>query len=273
MTHFIQKDIKKNTSWLYSFWKFARPHTIIGTTCSVLGLYLIAWSDRSLLLNNELAIAMSLFSVVITWFTCVCGNIYIVGLNQLEDVAIDKINKPKLPLASGEFSRSLGEIIVAVTGIFALLLSLFQGPFLVATVWISLAIGTAYSLPPIRLKRFPFWAALCIFTVRGVVVNLGLFSHLQWMSAKINNSGAIAEGLLAEIGQIFWLPTTRFNLPEIPPTVWALTGFILVFSVAIAIFKDIPDLEGDRQYGISTLTIKMGAKAVFNLTRGVLTFC
>lgn len=265
--------VEKNSPSLYSFWKFARPHTVFGTTFSILGLYLIVWSDRSLSLDNPQAIALSLFSAVLTWLACFCGNVYIVGLNQLEDVAIDKINKPKLPLASGEFSQDLGKTIVICTGLFALLLSLFQGPFLLATVWISLAIGTAYSLPPIRLKRFPFLAALCIFTVRGIVVNLGLFSHLQWVGQSINNYGVSLESWWVKIQLITWLPTTRFNLPEIPATVWALTGFILVFTFAIAIFKDIPDLEGDRQYNISTLTIRIGTKAVFNLAQGVLTFC
>jgi homogentisate phytyltransferase/homogentisate geranylgeranyltransferase len=263
--------VQKKTSWFYSFWKFARPHTVIGTTCSIVGLYLIVLSDRSLWRSVEQA--SCLFSLFLTWLACFCGNVYIVGLNQLEDVAIDKINKPKLPLASGEFSRTLGEFIVIFTGILALLLSLFQGPFLAATVWISLAIGTAYSLPPIRLKRFPFWAALCIFTVRGVVVNLGLFSHLQWVATRINNYGTNIESWWGKIEGIIWLPTVTIKIPEIPPTVWALTGFVLVFTLAIAIFKDIPDMEGDRQYNISTFTIKMGVKAVFNLARAVLTFC
>ena len=263
--------VEKNSPSLYSFWKFARPHTVFGTTFSILGLYLIVWSDRSLWSSVEQA--SCLFSLFLTWLACFCGNVYIVGLNQLEDVAIDKINKPKLPLASGEFSRTLGETIVICTGLLAVILSLFQGPFLLATVWISLAIGTAYSLPPIRLKRFPFFAALCIFTVRGVVVNLGLFSHLQWVAERINNYGVNLESWWLKIQVITWLPTTRFNLPEIPLTIWALTGFVLVFTFAIAIFKDIPDIEGDRQYNISTLTIRMGTKAVFNLARGVLTFC
>jgi len=266
---------QKNTPWLYSFWKFARPHTVIGTTFSIFGLYLIVLSDRSLFNGGAIFVkqASCLFSLFLTWFACFCGNVYIVGLNQLEDVAIDKINKPKLPLASGEFSRNLGEILVICTGILALLLSLFQGPFLAATVWISLAIGTAYSLPPIRLKRFPFFAALCIFTVRGVVVNLGLFSHLQWVAERVNNYGVNLGSGWQEVKSLIWLPTATFKIPEIPPTVLALTGFILVFTLAIAIFKDIPDIEGDRQYNISTLTIKIGVKAVFNLARAVLTFC
>lgn len=90
-----------------------------------------------------------------TLVACWCG--YIVGLNQLCDVEIDRINKPHLPVAAGEFSRQTAQLIVAVTGM--LVLAVLTGPWLLATVGISLAIGTAYSLPPVRLKRFPFWAS------------------------------------------------------------------------------------------------------------------
>ncbi|KJH70149.1 homogentisate phytyltransferase [Aliterella atlantica] len=223
-------------SWLYAFWKFSRPHTIIGTSLSVLGIFAIALSQ------NEVSIGGGLLAALGAWFACICGNVYIVGLNQLEDVAIDEINKPHLPLASGEFSVATGRLIVAVTGVLALVSAGLQSPYLLAMVAISLAIGTAYSLPPIRLKRFPFWAALCIFTVRGAVVNLGLFAHF---------SGGL----------------------NIPAAVWALTAFIIVFTIAIAIFKDIPDLEGDRQFQITTFTIALGQERVFNLARWILTIC
>ncbi len=249
------------SGWLYAFWKFSRPHTVVGTSLSVLGLYLIAiaamkgggelggsfrdngqWGVESYVY----ALLPTLWQLVGSWIACLCGNVYIVGLNQLEDVEIDRINKPRLPLAAGEFSQVEAQIIVGVTGILALLLAWFMGPFLFGMVGISLAIGTAYSLPPIRLKRFPFWAALCIFTVRGAIVNLGLFLHFSWM----------------------WQGTQ-----SIPSSVWGLTLFVLVFTFVIAILKDIPDIEGDRQYHITTLTIQLGQQAVFNIARWILTVC
>jgi homogentisate phytyltransferase / homogentisate geranylgeranyltransferase len=240
--------------WLRAFWEFSRPHTIIGTSSSVLALYAIAQSIRLF----PIPVVLPLF---FAWLACIGGNIYIVGLNQLEDVEIDKINKPYLPLASGEFSRSIGEIIVAVAGIIALLTAVLQGPFLLATVGISLAIGTAYSLPPIRLKRFPFWAALCILGVRGAIVNLGLFLHFNWVLG-LGRAKSIFSGWNLD------------NLSlKIPAEVWALAVFVIVFTVAIAIFKDIPDIEGDKQYNISTFTIKLGKRAVFDLSRWVLTVC
>lgn len=240
--------IQRHVPWLYAFWKFSRPHTIVGTSLSVVGLALIALAgSREWRVEPENLSLLVLVSFIVgALFACLCGNIYIVGLNQLEDVAIDRVNKPHLPLASGEFSRQQGRVIVLITGISALVLSALQGKFLLATVWTSVLIGTAYSLPPIRLKRFPVWAALCIFSVRGAIVNLGLFLHFN-----------------QQLG----------GATHIPATVWALTLFVLVFTFAIAIFKDIPDIEGDRRYHISTFTIRLGAAAVFKLARLVLTLC
>lgn len=247
-----ENPVNKNVPWLYAFWKFSRPHTIIGTSLSVLGLFTIAFSDKlNPIWEDAHFVSTSLTILAISWVACLCGNIYIVGLNQLEDIEIDLINKPDLPLASGVYSRRQGKIIVATTGILAVILSVIGGPFLAATVGVSLVLGTAYSLPPIRLKRFPVWAALCIFTVRGVIVNLGLFCHFSQQLSTLES----------------------WQIPVIPPTVWVLTLFILVFTFAIAIFKDIPDIEGDRQYNITTFTIRLGTVAVFNLARAVLTIC
>jgi homogentisate phytyltransferase/homogentisate geranylgeranyltransferase len=226
-------------NWLRSLWKFSRPHTIIGTSLSVLTLYLIALGNISGFFSHWLVL-------LITWVACLAGNVYIVGLNQLEDIDIDKINKPHLPLAGGEFSQTTGRLIVGFTGILAILLAFVGGFWLLMTVGISLLIGTAYSLPPVRLKRFPFWAAFCIFTVRGVIVNLGLFRHYNTV---INQNQSIY------------------------PSVWVLTAFILVFTVAIAIFKDVPDLEGDRIYQITTFTLLLGKEKILTISLLTISLC
>ncbi|MEY3221357.1 MAG: hypothetical protein RLZZ203_213 [Cyanobacteriota bacterium] len=242
MNQFYQQNSPiSSSSWFSAFWRFSRPHTIIGTSLSIFGLYLITLGVTS----SGFSIS-HLGQILATWIACLCGNIYIVGLNQVEDIDIDKINKPHLPLASGEFTRGQGQLIVIITGIVALVLAWLTGPYLLGMVALSLVIGTAYSLPPIRLKQYPFWAALCIFSVRGTIVNLGLFLHF---SSVLQRSQGI------------------------PNVVWVLTVFILVFTFAIAIFKDIPDLEGDRTYNITTLTIQLGQQKVFNLALWVLTIC
>lgn len=224
--------------WLYALWKFWRPHTVIGTSLSVLGIAIIVLADGAMPGPNVWGM------VGTALVACLLGNLYIVGLNQLEDIAIDRVNKPHLPLAAGEFSTTDGRWIVSLAGVGALALAAVGGPWLLGTVGLSLVIGTAYSLPPLRLKRFPFWASFCILAVRGAVVNLGLF---------LNFSQRLGQPL------------------AIPGRVWALTVFILLFSIAIALFKDIPDIEGDRRYGIRTLSLHLGQRPVFNLARGLLT--
>lgn len=235
---------KKNLSpglWLRALWRFSRPHTIVGTTLSALSLFVLAIAAGIPLPS----VARSLGLILGALLSCLAGNVYIVGLNQIEDVEIDRINKPHLPIAAGIFSRQQGWWIVGLCGVVALVTSALQGRFLAATVWSSLVIGTLYSLPPVRLKRFPFWASVCIFVVRGVIVNLGLFLHF----------------------------TDRLAQPAITPPVWVLTGFVLVFTFAIAILKDIPDLEGDRCYQIRTFTVRLGPRPVFQLALWTLTVC
>ncbi len=236
-----EKKLCNFMAWVSSLWKFSRPHTIIGTSLSVLALYLI-----SLATSNSAFSGLNLESMLIAWMVCLCGNVYIVGLNQLTDVEIDRINKPHLPIASGEFSISQGRWIIGITGVFAIAVSALSGMWLFVTVAISLLLGTAYSLPPIRLKQFPFLAAFCILTVRGIVVNLGLFLHFS----------------------------RQFQVQEvITSNIWTLTLFIFLFTTAIAIFKDVPDLEGDKKYNIATFTLILGKSKVFNISRSVITLC
>jgi len=241
------RPLKEPIAWAKAFWKFSRPHTIIGTSLSVVALCAIALTAVSDSITWNFALHSILSSWLLAWIACLCGNVYIVGLNQVEDIAIDRINKPELPIASGEFTKGHAQRLVLLMGIVAIALSLIsQNIFLVLTVGLSLLIGTAYSLPPIRLKRFPFWASVCILVVRGAIVNLGLYLYFA----------------------------TQFGLGiAVPARVWALMLFVLVFSFAIAIFKDIPDLEGDRQFNISTYTLQLGRKKVFSLARWVLTAC
>ncbi|MEM9219786.1 MAG: homogentisate phytyltransferase [Cyanobacteria bacterium P01_F01_bin.150] len=257
--------------WFASLWRFARPHTIIGTVLSVGALGVMALAlpadDGATALSSTLSSGWPLLVAIPMAFLAALipslgANVYIVGLNQLTDIEIDRINKPRLPLASGAFSVPTGRRIVLFMGSLALLLSIVQGPILFATVALSMAIGTIYSLPPLRLKRFPFWAALCIFGVRGVIVNLGFFLHFR---QRFFLTDPPSQTLSAWQRMAVGVP--------IPPEVWALTVFVILFAFAIAIFKDIPDLEGDRQFHVRTLTVRVGPAFVFRLSQWVLTSC
>jgi homogentisate phytyltransferase / homogentisate geranylgeranyltransferase len=212
-------------------WRFARPHTIVGTTLSVLALYAIAVTRFA-----GGALDAKLFDLAMTLVAAWCVNVFIVGVNQLEDVEIDRINKPFLPIAAGDLSLFAGRRIVALSAVIPVILAVTQGvPELVA-VALGLAIGTAYSVPPLRLKRFPALASLSITFVRSLVVNVGVWLHF---------SRAFGAGY------------------EIDAAVWALIAVTVPFSFAIAILKDMPDVEGDRRYAIATFSVRLGARPVF----------
>ena len=69
---------------LYILWKFSRPHTIIGSTISITTLYAMACQHIAFL-DHWLLLILA----ILTGITC---NIFIVGINQIEDVEIDNAN-------------------------------------------------------------------------------------------------------------------------------------------------------------------------------------
>jgi homogentisate phytyltransferase/homogentisate geranylgeranyltransferase len=110
-------------------------------------------------------------------------NLYITGLNQITDVEIDKVKKPYLPIASGDLSPQNATIIVTIALILSLAMGLSHPGLgsrgLNVALWGSMVLGTMYSLPPFRLKRFPLLAAVCIVAVRGTIINAGFFAHAK----------------------------------------------------------------------------------------------
>ncbi|MEM8614312.1 MAG: homogentisate phytyltransferase [Cyanobacteria bacterium P01_H01_bin.105] len=229
--------------WLQAFWKFSRPHTILGTSLSVLGLFGIAWAARHPLglLPGTFHVWQGVSSIWITWLTCMCTNIYIVGLNQIEDVVSDRVNKPYLPIASGAFSAPQAKMLVGIACSCAILLAILsQSLYLVVTVCLSLAIGTAYSLPPLQLKRFALLGSCCKLLVRGPVVNLGIFLHAS-----------------SQLGLT----------PRLPGRIWVLTLVVMVFSSAIALLKSLRD--NDK----SPSTINWSSAQVLQLVWWLLTLC
>jgi homogentisate phytyltransferase/homogentisate geranylgeranyltransferase len=197
-------------------WRFSRPHTLVGTTVSILGIAAITGTG---------GVGDLLATLVAGWTV----NIFIVGINQIEDVEIDRVNKPGLPIAAGDLSLEAARAIVAVCAVVPVVLAITQGVVETVAVLVALAVGAAYSCPPLRLKRFPAVAAGCISLVRALVVNLGVCLHFTG---------------------------------TVPPSVWALTLFVLPFSFAIAVLKDVPDAEGDRRFSIATFTVRLGGDRV-----------
>ena len=234
-------------------WRFARPHTVVGTTLSLVALWGLArgiFPASSVFANAAGGAPIGAVgggTLAWTWLACIGANVYIVGLNQLTDIPLDRINKPYLPLASGAWSPRTGwSVALGSLGVSLLAAAAVGSHWLWLTVGLSLALGTAYSLPPLRLKRFSFWAAFCIVAVRSLIVNVLLFAHVA------NWTG---------------------DLRDLPPPVWLLTFVMFAFSIAIAWFKDLPDVEGDAAHGVETRSVRLGGARVLRSGAVVLGVC
>ena len=99
-----------------ALYKFTRPHTIRGTI-----LASIAGTIRALI-DTPGAIANAKWGYMLPraclgMFALLLGNAFIVGINQIFDEDIDKLNKPFLPVANGEMSKRFAWIAVIASGL------------------------------------------------------------------------------------------------------------------------------------------------------------
>ena len=121
-------------------WKFVRPHTIRGT---ILGTTAIV---TKCLLNNPELFSIALFpKALLGLVALLCGNGYIVGINQIYDVDIDKVNKPFLPIAAGELSVPLAWTACAVfVSLGATIVTVNFGTLITKLYLFGLFLGTVY---------------------------------------------------------------------------------------------------------------------------------
>ncbi|KAL0916839.1 hypothetical protein M5K25_014382 [Dendrobium thyrsiflorum] len=222
-----------------SCWRFLRPHTIRGTALGSVALVV-----RALIENPALIDWWLIFKALYGLIALICGNGYIVGINQIYDVGIDKVNKPYLPIAAGDLSVQSAWLLVLFFASAGLLIVAFNfGPFISSLYCLGLLLGTLYSVPPFRLKRYPVAAFLIIATVRGFLLNFGVYYATR-----------------AALGLSFnWSSPVSF-----------ITAFVTLFALVIAITKDLPDVEGDRQFQISTFATKLGVRNIALLGIGLL---
>ncbi|KAL1530712.1 hypothetical protein AB1Y20_001611 [Prymnesium parvum] len=223
-----------------TLWQFSRPHTMIGSALAIPALALYA-APAGGALSSPL-----LLSVLYAVPPALLMNVYIVGLNQLLDIELDKVNKPRLPLAAGTLGVPAG-VGVVLASLAASLLMGWAHPWLStaalkATLLGSALLGTAYSLPPLRLKRFPLLASLCIMGVRGALVNWGFFTHTATVIGTAPQGLAFAAGVATAA----------------PLRCLAAVAFFTLFGTVIAIVKDVPDAKGDAMFGIRSFSVRLG---------------
>ncbi len=207
---------------------------------------LMAWQFGHVLEMFSMMIAAKQAAQAVA--AAVLMNVAIVGINQVYDKKLDRVNKPYLPMASGAFSSDMALSVIAVSTTASFMIGVWSGSS--ALMWalvISLLLGIVYSVdaPGLRWKKSPLLAATCVLFVRAVIVQLGFFAH------------ALGREL------------TDFNFPI---NLWCAIGFMTVYGIVIALFKDLPDMEGDMKQNVRTLSVRLGPSFVFNLCLALLSF-
>ncbi|BBN02446.1 homogentisate solanesyltransferase [Marchantia polymorpha subsp. ruderalis] len=221
------------------FWRFLRPHTIRGMLIGASAVVV-----RALLENTELVNLALLPKAFRGILALVCGNAYIVGINQIYDVQSDRINKPFLPIAANELSiPAAWGLVSAFAAMGVGLVATNFGPAITALYVLGLFLGGIYSFPPLHLKKFPVPAFLIIATVRGFLLNFG----------------------------VYHATVAALSLPfKFSPAIIFITGFVTVFAIVIAITKDLADVEGDRRFGQRTFASRLGVRNTAFLGSGLL---
>jgi 4-hydroxybenzoate polyprenyltransferase len=151
------------------------------------------------------------------------------ALNQIYDLEIDRVNKPRRPLPSGRLGIRAAWIFTAITYVAALVLAWLVAPlgkhecfWLVA---IAVVCTLIYSVPPLRTKRLGIWANVTIAIPRGVLLKVA-----GWSSVK--------------------------TIVGVEP--WFIGAIFGLFLLGATTTKDFADMEGDRRGGCRTLPIQYG---------------
>ena len=153
------------------------------------------------------------------------------ALNQIYDLDIDRVNKPKRPLPSARLTIGQAWAFTAVTYAIALVLAWLVAPrgrhecfWLVAVACVCTFI---YSMPPLRTKRLGIWANVTIAIPRGVLLKVA-----GWSSVK--------------------------TIAGMEP--WYIGAIFGLFLLGATTTKDFADMDGDRRGGCRTLPIQYGVR-------------
>lgn len=165
---------------------------------------------------------------VLSLATFLASGIY--GLNQIYDIASDRLNKKNLPLALRLISPFMAWLLTISSFVGALLVGCFFSlPVALMTI-AAIALGIFYSAPPWRLKDRAYYALAANAVGHGALMYM------------IGNLCAVSSS-----GKFEWFSLVRS------------LSFAFAYG-AVYIFTTVPDIEGDRLTGKKTISVILGQR-------------
>jgi chlorophyll synthase len=149
------------------------------------------------------------------------------AVNDWFDRHVDAINEPNRPIPSGRVPGQWGLWIAILWTGLSLLLAAYLGRWVFGTALLGMFLAWIYSAPPLRLKQRGWWGpasvALC-------------YEGLAWFTG----AAVMAQGF-----------------PD--PKVVTLAGLYSFGAIGIMILNDFKAIEGDRQMGLLSVPVDLGA--------------
>jgi 4-hydroxybenzoate polyprenyltransferase len=208
--------------------EFARPFTLLPPALGVLSGAVTAWGAGHAKPPVTWGLAVPvLYGTLMAAALNAASN----AINQIYDLNIDRVNKPKRPLPSGTMTMAEAWGFTGVSFVVAWVLAWLAAPegrrecfwivmFTSVLVW-------AYSAPPFRTKRHGLWANITIAIPRGLLLKVA-----GWSTVK-----------------------TIFGAEP-----WYIGAVFGLFVLGASSTKDFADIEGDSADGCQTLPILYGVK-------------
>jgi len=151
------------------------------------------------------------------------------AVNDWFDRHVDAINEPKRPIPSGRIPGRWGLFIAIIWSLISIWVGSYLGPIGFAATLLALVLAWLYSMPPIRFKN------------NGWLGNLACgisYEGLAWVTGATLLSGGL--------------------MPNKPSLI--LAGLYSASAHGIMTLNDFKAIEGDRQMGVRSLPVQLGAK-------------
>jgi chlorophyll synthase len=150
------------------------------------------------------------------------------AVNDWFDREVDAINEPGRPIPSGRIPGRWGLYIAILWTALSLTLAFALGPWVFGAGLLGMVLAWAYSAPPLRLKQNGWWGPASVAIC---------YEGLAWFTGT------------AVMNQTF--PDLR---------VVTLAALYSAGCVGIMVLNDFKAIEGDRQMGIRSVPVELGAE-------------
>ena len=150
------------------------------------------------------------------------------AVNDWYDRHVDAINEPNRPIPSGRIPGKWGLYIALIWSLISLWVGSFLGPIGFLATSLALVLAWFYSMPPLRFKN------------NGWLGNLACgvsYEGLAWVTGAALLSGGV--------------------VPSKPSLL--LAGLYSASAHGIMTLNDFKAIEGDRQMGVRSLPVQLGA--------------